>query len=425
MLDNQNNIKNKLIDKVSLDDVLKYLNELLHFDDIKNLFTELKSKDPTNAQSIEDNLLPIINELSKKVREFFNNLGEYNQLSNDSKLKILLELQEIRSELTLSSQEVRAKLTPYLSYSETMARRRSDLLSIGREAEIKFLDDLMDGISKYFDDKREMLINRIDKETNLKSRLTDTFITPAAKGLKFLTDKIGMNTEEEHWHKLFLEELLEEELGIEKLKSDLSGIIEKAQNDFEATWQNKVAENPPDIQMLKILSRTGQDSSTSNIGIHLEISTTVLTGGIGAALAATFGLAAGWHTLEYALFNVFPPAAILVVLITAITFKYTEDSTKKSHKEQVEKIIKQYYADIIASLLQKPLSEFNNQSLPQVLTNKSSECIETVIEQWEKQISGNLTVDDYRNLDGLIVNYISKIDTAYERINELIKKINQ
>ena len=394
---------------------------LVHTEEVRVMLDTLKAKDPENGKVIEDNLLSIIDSCSKKASDFLAVTKLNSGVKKEERLlHEVLVAQDLRDNVEQAAQIIRARMTPYLSYSETMARRKADLQGFAHEAEQKFIDDLMDEIGDYMDNKRKILSDRIENETTTTARLADTFIKPAAKGAKWISEKAGMTEKDSSWDKLLVERLLEEELGSEILKRDISKIVEKKKQEFESSWQKKIAQNPPDVETIKLLAGSTGKHGHTDIGIHLEISTNVLTGGISAALAATFGLAAGWHTLEYALLEVFPPAAIIVVLLTAVTFAFTGKTARESRKQQIEKVIKQYYAMLIISLFKQPLKEFNNQTLPQVLHQKTTECVDTVLEHWEKQISGELTVEDYRGLTNVVIQFLAKLDKAAELLKEVI-----
>jgi hypothetical protein len=398
---------------VLLEQLSSNLQELTREEAVISIIGKLKDKDPTNGDVVEKNLLPLIDACSQKISDWLRVTKRYKQMpSNEKLLQEVLVLQELREGLEQTARLIRSKITPYLSYSETLARREADLQKFARESEQEFINSLMDGISQYFDQKREILSRRIEQETTVGARLKDTFCKPAAKLIKNVVQKVGLAENESEFAKVLVEKLLTEELGTEILKRDIGEIIEKAKQSFEQSWQRKVAENPPDLETIKSLSGVTTTVGRANIGINLEISSHVLTGGIGAALAATFGVAAGWHTLEWAMLEVFPPAAIIVALLTAATFMFTGDQARESRKKEIEKSIQQYYSMILISLFKQPLKDLNNQTLPQALHQISTQCVKTVLANWEEQISGMLTVEDYRNLTAGLVQYLSRLDDA-------------
>jgi len=154
----------------------------------------------------------------------------------------------------------------------------------------------MDGIGEYIDDKRELLFHRIESELTTVQRLSDTLVRPAGKLVKWVGEKVGVRGRAGSWAQLFIERLLDAELGPRVLEHDIGIIIEKAKTDFELVWEKKVQDDPPDLEIMKSLAGLASKSSHSGVGFNLEISTHVLTGGLSAALAGTFALAAGWHT---------------------------------------------------------------------------------------------------------------------------------
>ena len=90
-------------------------------------------------------------------------------------------------------------------------------------------------------------------------------------------------------------------MGEQKLKANLKKIVDAARASFETKWKKKAEKDPPDLRMMRILALNASTANASGIGFNMEVATPVLATGIGAALAGTFGLAAGWHTINYAL----------------------------------------------------------------------------------------------------------------------------
>lgn len=64
--------------------------------------------------------------------------------------------------------------------------------------------------------------------------------------------------------------------------------------------------------------------------------------GIGSAVVGTVGLAAGWHTITYAILNAFPPMAIFALAMTAVTGVVTKDKTVQNRIKEIDEAINQY-----------------------------------------------------------------------------------
>ncbi|MCI0454756.1 MAG: hypothetical protein L0Y68_07155 [Candidatus Dadabacteria bacterium] len=139
---------------------------LFHIKEVRGVLDTLKAKDSENGKVIEDNLLPIIDSCSKKASGFLAVTKLNSGVKKEERLlHEVLVAQELRDDLEQAAQIIRSRMTPYLSYSETMARRKADLQGFAHEAEQKFIDDLMDEIGNYIDNKRKILSDRIENET--------------------------------------------------------------------------------------------------------------------------------------------------------------------------------------------------------------------------------------------------------------------
>ena len=387
---------------------------IINAPELKDLIKELVVKDSENGRVIGKSIFNTLKPISVAYSKILEN--------KEIQMQFALELHSLKEAIDTSSLKIQSIVSPYISYSETIALRKADLESFARNTGQEFMDHLLDGISSYFDEKRDVLFERIEQELNSKERLKDT-LKPFGKIAKKGFDKIGFKTKSRPWNQLFIEKILEDELSEQKLKANLKKIVDNAKASFESKWKKKAEKDPPDLRMMRILALNASTANASGIGFNMEVATPVLATGIGAALAGTFGLAAGWHTINYALINVFPPAAIIALLLTAVTFKFTGKHAQKSRKESVEKVIQQYYAHVLGNLYKQGINEFGGLTMPQQLHKISSDCIDTVLKHWEKQISGNLDVSDYRLLARSISDQLEKMNVAKKLIQQEIETL--
>jgi hypothetical protein len=302
-----------------------------------------------------------------------------------------------------------------------MARKEAEFQAFAREAEQRFLDELMDGLQEYLDQKRASLSDRVEKELSAAERIADATYRPIAH---VLSRAVKLKTRTS-WNQPFVERILDAELGPEVLTRDLATIAETAKNNFESAWQKKMEESAPNLEMLRALSGSALHGGHHSIGFDLEISTQVFVSGMTAALAGTFALAAGWHTLAYAMANVFPPAAIMTALLGTVTFVLTGKRARENRKERVRKAIEQYHAQLMTCLFRMRMPEFGNKALPHALHELSAKCIEGVLSRWEHEISGPLQVVDFRNVTDLFSRYVTKLNRAACLSKELIESMNR
>ena len=130
------------------------------------------------------------------------------------------------------------------------------------------------------------------------------------------------------WAATTLESIFKEEI-VDVLGEDLKQIISEEKSRFEEGWKKKVSQNSPNIEEMTWFSRYSGLSSPG-LSVELHPSTQVVAASIATALTGTLALAAGWHTLEYALAAVFPPAAIASLLLGGLVFFVTKDREKEN-----------------------------------------------------------------------------------------------
>lgn len=155
----------------------------------------LVSKDPKNGAMIEQNFLPLIEKYTERLEGWIAKSKNDFLKAKKMSMKRLLALEELADMLESFSNEIKAIISPFISYSETMARRKSELQAFAMETEKKFFDTLLDEIEKLFDEKRSRLYEKIEKEFGLKERLVDSFIVPLERLVKPAVDmaeKTGM-----------------------------------------------------------------------------------------------------------------------------------------------------------------------------------------------------------------------------------------
>jgi len=432
--------------KILFENLTKKLDEVISSNvGIQSVFEGLKSKDAENGKMIEESLNPTIEQCSSRISKWVEqHKGKFLRAKRLT-TKMVLALENLQNTLEATADEIKVKLSPFISYSETMARRKADLQAFAAETEQKLVAGLLDDIERLFDEKRKRLCNKIDIEFGAKERLTDTFLKPLGKGIDWAMEKTGLKvTKDDKWHQTWLEQAIEAEFGKEILEKELKGIFKKAQDNFQKAWEKKALESPPDLKVTESLMGSGKDKSIS-LPLNLDISTAFLTSGAATSIATVAGLAAGWHTLEYALATVLPPAAVITLLSTALAFLFTAESVKENRKDQVKRLIETYYGKLLTSLLylkrikrEEKLIKSNNgikikikkekteySSLYELIHNASINCVNNIIEKWEREISGNLTSEDYHKLSLEISKYLTKVNTAIEYIKNTLKSLRE
>jgi len=415
------------------------LNDILSYNDIQNIFEVLKAKDSKNGELIEKTFISSIKNCSVIVNEWIGQNEAQFIKAKKLTAKKVLALNNLKNKLEVVIGEIKAKLSPFISYSETMARRRADLQEFAMKTEKEFFRNLLDEIEKLFDEKRERLYDKIEREFGIKERFLDSFIKPLEKGLKWAIERSRFEfIKDNKWHQTWLEKVIEAELGKEVLEKELKKIFKNVQDTFQKAWEKKALETPPDLEVTESLLESITIGKSILVPLNLDISTSFLTSGITASIAAVAGLTAGWHTLEYALASVFPPAAVVTALITAFVFLFSMKSAKIDRKEQVRRLVETYYGRVLTAFqklkkvekeeiisskqeIKIKIEKFEYKSLYELVHDVSIKCVNTIMEKWEKEISGNLTADDYHKLIVEMSKYLAKLNEIIKLLENILK----
>jgi len=415
-------------------------NELENLADQKSIFTlfeQLKTKDHNIGQNILDSFSPVLKSIRDEalcaVPEVSSSKGTQNE-----QIRLQLDLYKAGDRLKTFADEIRTRLSPYISYSERMARREADLEKFARSSQNAFLTNLFDRIDEYFDEKENSILRKIDEKLTMKALAKDSFVTPFLKAAHSVKESIGKHIpevkwkgddsavvismkkeeakdeESPEWAATTLESILREEI-VNSLAQDLKEIINQEKTRFEEEWKKKITETSPHIDEISWFSAQARIPG-SNLGIELHPSTQVFAASIATALTGTLALAAGWHTLEYAMAAIFPPAAIASILLGGLAFFITKDSEKEKAKEKLRKSIRMLYQNVVFRLYKEPLDN-EGRTLTTILDETCTECVKTVMKTWEEQISGKMTLEDYRVLIDKLLSYAA----LAERVSATLK----
>jgi len=413
-------------------------NELQNLADQKSILTlleQLKAKDQNIGQNILDSFSPVLKSIRDEALCVLQEIS-LSRRAQQEQVRIQLDLYKAGDRLKTSADEIRKRLSPYISYSEAMARREADLEKFARSSQNGFLNNLFDRVDEYFDEKENTILRKVDEKLTVKALAKDGFVKPFLKAahsvgkhipeVKWKRDGSGVvisvkkeeveNDEVPEWAATTLESIFREEI-VDSLAEDLKEIINQEKTRFEEEWEKKVAEVSPHIGEVSWFSGQAEILG-SNSGLELHPSTQVFTASIATALTGTLALAAGWHTLEYAMAAVFPPAAIASILLGGLVFFITKESEREKEKEKLRKRIKMLYQNVVFRLYKERLDD-KGRTLTAILDTTCTECVKAVVKTWEKQISGKMALVDYR----LLIDSLTPYAALGDRVSASLKSI--
>jgi len=393
------------MDEIDLKDIL---NKIISFSSFTDVFAKLNKIDKKKTGEIQDSLKQCV----KDIHE-----GLFDSQKDYDKLKYLLLKESV---------EIKAHSSSYLSYSEMMAVRENALWNFTVTLTEQFFDIISNALDEYFNTKIKIMHSELKKDAKWYTGIRDSSkklgvaINYPKKILKKGIDNIGLNEfiddNEIIKTQSITEQLLAFHLSPKQVTKDISQIMEEANQKYKERWENEIKTQYPDLNQLKTFTSSYEKNIDINIGFELGVAEQTFAAGITSAVVGSIGLAAGWHTLTYAMLNVFPPIAIFAVLGTIAVAIFTKGKALENRKKQIREAVNQYHKYFLLQIEIEKLKELDNKTIRETMTEQNKKIINDTIAQWSKAISGNLTVQHYRSIIAAFVNHLNLIDEAMQKL---------
>lgn len=392
-----------------MDKKLKYdLKKILELDSFDKVFLQLKKIDSDKTKEIEKSLKMCVKEIHSKIEK------SYNDTPN---LKYLLYREAV---------ELKAYASSYLTYSEMMATRENALWRFAFDLTEQFFDIISDALTEYFDVKLQIMFSELEKNYDWRTGLTDSgkkiaSIANFSKDLlKKGLDGFGidlLNEKEIIDTKSLVEHILASHLNLKLVSKDIGNIMKEASNRYKHKWEKEIKTQAPDLSKLRLFSSRNNNFKL-NIGFELGMAEQTFAIGISSAVIGSIGLAAGWHTLSYALLNVFPPIAIFAALGTLIVAVLTKNKALENRKSQIKEAVKQYHKQFLLQIEMEKIKKLKNKTLREAMNEQSKKIINETVKQWSKAISGNFNIDHYRLIISGFEKHLALIDTCINKLDK-------
>ena len=185
---------------------------------------------------------------------------------------------------------------------------------------------------------------------------------------------------------------------------------------YEENWKKAIEQYTPNFRGLQTFLPPSLKVENRLHIHHLGASEQVLGLTISSGVIGTIGLAAGWHTLTYAALNVFPPIAIFAAVATIATAVLRKDSEIQKRQNQLAEAVNSYRQHIFQQI-DPPRLSGNENSLFQRIEKTSDDIVNTTIAEWEKQLFGQIKIEDYQQLINEMLLYAGLIDESINDIN--------
>ena len=380
------------------------LREIVGLQCYSSTFATLKQVDKKNAEQLEAALLKATEETHKGIAE---------AEENPDRLRYWLYREAV---------EVKAHSSSYLSYSEMMATREANLMRFAMGVTGRFFDLIFDSLDEYFHAKKSLMIDECESRSEWYSTISDSsrkLLAPvnfASRLVGAASDRLGLQTgltgTDVVDTKGVVESVLSHHLDPKQVTQDVTTILQNASARVEETWKKEIKAQAPDLTELKAFASRSADSGGTAAEFQLGIAEQTFAVGLGAALVGSFGLAAGWHTLTYAMLNVFPPVAIFSVLAAVGLAFATKDRALENRRQQISGAADKYHQQLLLQIDTQKMEELNGRSMRDAMAEKNECIVAGTIRQWEESISGNLRTEHYRMLIAATTRHLMLVDTA-------------
>ncbi|MCJ7987945.1 hypothetical protein MUB16_35435 [Priestia sp. OVL9] len=175
------------------------------------------------------------------------------------------------------------------------------------------------------------------------------------------------------------------------------------------------------MKRLSAFSIANSARTKLQVDFQLGAAEHVLAAGLGAAVVGVAGLAIGWHTLTYAMLNVFPPIAVFAAVITVATGFLTKESAINKRKKDAKEVVDRYYQFFIQQLYVLKLPSLGYKSISKYMDETGENIVNEAVTKWEENYFENLTLDHFRKLNQAFVRHLMYVNEAIEEIELTIE----
>jgi hypothetical protein len=180
----------------------------------------------------------------------------------------------------------------------------------------------------------------------------------------------------------------------------------------QEAWKQQIQAQTPDAADMHAFAIRGATSSELKVAFGLGHAEQALGVGLAGALAGSVGLAAGWHTITYAMLHVFPPAALFALLATGAIGWLTKDDAARKRKAAVADAVRHYHRHFLTLVDTESLAELGGTTLRKAMLSQARETIRHVVADWNRAISGDLTTAHYQRLIAAASTHSAAIEDA-------------
>jgi len=377
------------------------IKDILSFQPFVDILDRIKNVDKETAGNFEVSL-------KKRLENTCEVLADKNKSKKDKLLAI-----------KTAKLELHALSAPYLRISEQLTKQKQFFDRTAMQTSNDFLDFVYNSIDDYFETIYLKIETELENNSSMFTGIKDSWKKTGAKGINICSSKfkeiLGYKEAEKKLldDQTLLEKTLENICSSEEIQKKVTNVFQEAAVNYEKTWKKRVAEYHQKVKQFDSqLAKLSQDAISLKPEFSLGLAEQTLATAFGATLVGTLSLAAGWHTLAYALSNVFLPIAIFAALLTLFVAWWKENDALQKRIDQVKKLLNTYHAQIILFIDTHPLEEHQNKSIRKLLIVQSFEMAKKLNKQWREVRYGLLTESHYEEIITAITSYLQLLDKA-------------
>jgi hypothetical protein len=384
-------------------------------------------KDKILQLSAFDNIL---NEIKEADGEMGNNIHislklavkESHRLLSKAASREQLHLALIKEQIFIQAQS-----SQYLNISDEITQKKNSLLEFNPGVYREFMNEVEINIRKLMGDKKRKMHQALEQDGSWYSGLRDTakksgglLVNGSIKGINAISKEIKgkqvIKNKNLMDSQTIVESLLEKYMDNEQVSFEISQILNNATKNYEQKWMKQIEANVPDISRISALSLTA--SAKENLKVDFQMGSTeqVLTMGLGSAVIGAVGLAMGWHTMTYAMLNVFPPVALFAALATVVVGVLTKEKAIQKRKKDIESAVNEYHQYFLIQLYSLPLPSLNNKSTSFYIQEMGQKIVVETVKQWERNYFGNLRIEHFRKLNQAFVKHLMYVNEAMDEL---------
>lgn len=360
----------------------------------------------------------------------------------------ILDIKAPAHKRVLASKEARIRLLElqyhYARIEAQMTRQRAYFLQTAAEAAAAFLDTVYNEMDAYFEQLYDQVAEVLRRDSTWATGLVDTLKKTGGKTINLAwrgacnllqrsTDKGTVNVADKLLTKVagargkrvaevvshtassvrdwvatrqakvvedrtLLEETLEQVCSAAEISRHMEEIFARAARRCEEVWQRRVAAYHKEIAITPGLAGAPLEGVQAQPEFTLGAAEQTLAASLGATVFGTAALAAGWHTLAYAMANVFWPLTVFVAVITTGVAMLTKERAIQDRIASARKVLNMYHAQLVMYIHTAKLPEYQGRTQRDAIYGTNVAAAEKLDAAWCRERFGGIPSSVYAKL---------------------------